>query len=879
MKSTTIIILTLLLPILFFDPILGKESEIDTLYLNFKDTNRPPMSFIPHKSLNRPKIGLALSGGGARGLAQIGVLHILEENKIPIDFIVGVSMGSVVGGLYAAGYSPTQIQEIVKKINWDEIIIDKPPRSSLFISQKEQRDRPILQIRFKNFKPVIPQSLTAGQKLSSILTDITMRVAYQSSSNFDNLKVPFRALACDLISGQKVLIKDGNLAEAMRASATFPLIFSPVQKDSMLLVDGGLINNIPVDEVREAGVDLVIAINTTSNLHVKSQLQAPWVIADQVTTIMQREKNKEQQKNADVLIQLNMENRKSGDFLNIDELIIAGREEANKKITQIKNSLTEYKKKHFPDIKYQISNFDVIGCSNDKLKIINTISSLINNESVLYDLYTILEQIYQLGIFSNVFAEIINSDSIFFHVTENPIFTNITIKGNRVFSDSIIISQIYSEPNKPINFYQSNQDLQNIIDVYRKNGYSLAQIENVALNNGNLEIKIDEGIISKIEIQGNFRTKEYVIFREFPLESGDIFNINKATEGINNIHSTDLFTNVSFEIKRNSNLVNVILKLQEKPFTIFRLSARYDSERKEKGFFEIADENILGSGNIVTFHGQYGRLRHALNLEFRADRIFRSFLTYKINLFHNSFKDYTYDTGKKIGEYQNLNIGFSFSVGQQIKRLGTISLTAKLQSIELRKISGYGYPTDNMELKTIAIQSIVDTQDKYPFPTKGKYYKFFYEVSSATVLNSQEAFFKLYSSIESYFTFRKRNTIHPKVIWGTSDLTPFSEQFRLGGLSSFYGLHENEYVGSHLFLSSLEYRYFFPFKIAFDFYWSIRFDYGATWKNAIDIKPVDIEQGIGTALSVNTLFGPLTIAYGRNSEGRSVAYFSAGFEF
>jgi N-acetylglucosamine kinase-like BadF-type ATPase len=173
-------------------------------------------------------------------------------------------------------------------------------------------------------------------------------------------------------SGNKVLIKDGNLAEAMRASATFPLVFSPVQKDSMLLVDGGLINNIPVDEVRAGGMDIVIAINATSNLHSKNQLQAPWVIADQVTTIMQRQKNKEQQNKADVLIQLNMENRKSGDFLNIDELINEGRKETNKKISLIKNTLKQHEQKKFPDIKYQIRNFDVKGCQTNKQEIMDT---------------------------------------------------------------------------------------------------------------------------------------------------------------------------------------------------------------------------------------------------------------------------------------------------------------------------------------------------------------------------------------------------------------------------------------------------------------------------------------------------------------------------
>ena len=596
--------ISILLLIFFFTALQGKESDRDTLFLNFDSINYPPNYFLPYKLLKKPKIGLALSGGGARGLAQIGVLQVFEENNINIDFIVGVSMGAIIGGLYAAGYSPTQIQTIVKEIEWNELIKDTPPRSSLFIGQKMDRDRPILQIRFSGFKPVIPQAITAGQKLSSILTDLTMRISYQSSSNFDNLKVPFRALSCELISGQKVLIKEGNLAEAMRASATFPLLFSPVQKDSMLLVDGGLINNIPVDEVKEGGADIVIAVNTTSNLHNQNHLKTPWVIADQVTTIMQREKKKEQQKKADILIKLNAINLKSDNFQDIDELIITGREKTLEKIDTIKNLLEHYKKKNFSNEIYSISHFDITGCSiSNKQKVLNIISSQLQEEVFLYDIYTILEKIYRLGIFSNAYAEIINHNSILFHVEENPEFTKILIEGNTVFSDSLIYAQIASRAYQPINYYQSKQDLQNIIDLYRKNGYSLAQIKDVSLNNRTLKIWINEGIISDIKVQGNNRTKKYVILREFLLKKGDIFNINKATEGINNIHSTDLFTNVSFEIKHIPNSMIVIIKLLEKPFTIFRFSARYDLERKQKGFIEIVDENIFGSGDNLSIHG------------------------------------------------------------------------------------------------------------------------------------------------------------------------------------------------------------------------------------------------------------------------------------
>ncbi len=841
--------------------------------LRFSGQDAPPRCYFPHKFVHRPKICLALSGGGARGLAQIGVFQAFEENDIPIDFIVGVSMGSIVGGLYAAGYSPAQIHETLRKINWDQIVVDTPPRTNLFIGQKEARDRTIIQIRFKGLAPVIPQSLTAGQRMYSILTDLTMRAGYQSISDFDDLKIPFRALACDLISGQKIILREGDLAEAMRASATFPLLISPVHKDGMLLVDGGLINNLPVDEVNEFDVDLVIVVDTTSKLHEADRLQTPWIIADQVTSIMQREKLKDQRKKADILIQLDMEEKKSDDFVFIDELVAEGYLKAMAQIDNIRKLL----KVSHQEQRYFVKQIEIEGglTSFDEKIIPDSKDSLLTSE-----IYTILENIYHLGLFSQVDAEIDLNDHLIVHVTENPCFEKIVIKGNTIFPDSLIYSQILSIPHQPINYFQSRSDIQRIINLYREKGYSLARIQKIDFSGGTLEIDIDEGTISEISVSGNQRTKAYVIMREFRLKPGDIFNIDIANEGITDIHSTGLFTNVSFSIKPSINSYHLNIKVLEKPFSIFRMSARYDLKYKGSGFIELSDDNFFGSGNSLTLHGLYGFRNQSVKMQFRADRVFRSFLASQFDISHTRLEEYTYSKGKQIGNFQTINSGFSASIGQQIKRLGKLSFIARVNSINLKGLSGEGYPVGKMELKTLAIQSIVDTQNKYPFPTHGKYYKFFYEISSARFLNSQESFFKIFSCLESYYTFGKRNTIHQKISWGTSDLTtPFSEQFRLGGIASFYGLQENEFMGRHLFLSSLEYRYQFPFGFTFDVYWSIRYNLGATWQNAVDIKPGDFNHGIGTALSASTFWGPITLAYGTLGRGRNVIYFSAGYDF
>ncbi|MBN2008640.1 BamA/TamA family outer membrane protein [candidate division KSB1 bacterium] len=841
----------------------------------------PPHCFSPFFKLKRPKIGLALSGGGARGLAQIGVLQIFEDYNIPVDFIVGVSMGAVVGGLYASGYSAMELEQIMYDIPWDDIIIDRPPRSTLFLGQKEERDRPIIQIRLNNFKPVIPRAFTAGQKFSSMLNDLTMRVPYQSNSDFDKLKIPFRALACDLITGNKVLIANGNLAEAMKASATFPLLFSPVQRDNMLLVDGGLINNLPVDEVEESSdVDIIVAVNTISQLHDQEVLRNPWKIADQVTSIMQQEKSKMQCEKADLLIQMNMEGRTSDNFLHLDSLILEGRRETLSKLPALIAMIEDL---HVPDIPNQ-----PLGIQQIRFVEESPYTSPINLDSIQLvshvplwserDIYLHLEEIYQIGIYRDVYGAISN-DTLIIHTQLHHPFSTIKLFGNSALSDSLLLAQVKSPFNQPINYYQSQKDLKAIVDAYRQHGFSIAHIKNTILKNDTLNIYIDEGVISEIRVSGNEQTKPYVITREFPLQAGDRFNINKATAGIRNIHSTDLFTNVWFEIENTDRLI-VHIKVIEKAFTVLRLSSRYDLDQKEKGFMEWVDENTLGTGDKLALYGLYGLRHKAAQLKFRSDRIFKTYLTSELTLAHQRDRTYTYHNGNRIGEYRLHRSNFSLAVGQQLQRLGNLSVIARLSQANLIGISGIGYPIEKLELQTLALRSIVDTQDRYPFPTKGKYYHFFYELSSATFLNSQVSFFKIYSTLESYVTFLERNTLHPKFSWGTSDLTtPFSEQFRIGGMNSFYGMYDDELIGRHFLLSSLEYRYFFPFRIAVDFFLSLRYDAGAAWINATDFQLTDINQGIGAALSMTSPIGPVSVAFGRSSFRHNRFYFSLGHEF
>src|SRR5262245_3467471 len=215
----------------------------------------------------RPKIGLALGGGGARGIAHIGVVLALEELHIKPDYIAGTSMGSIVAGLYACGYTPDEMEKLIESIKWETLFQDSPERPDQGFRQKEDDFDHLIPLEFGlNFKKggiVLPPGLIAGSKLGFVLQNATLPCA--AVGNFDELRIPFRAVATDIQTGAPFIMSKGNLARTIRASMAIPAIFTPVEIDGHLLVDGGEAQNLPVQTVQAMGADIVIAVNVGSS--------------------------------------------------------------------------------------------------------------------------------------------------------------------------------------------------------------------------------------------------------------------------------------------------------------------------------------------------------------------------------------------------------------------------------------------------------------------------------------------------------------------------------------------------------------------------------------------------------------------------------------
>ena len=248
-----------------------------------------PAAAVPSASPEpRPRIGLVLSGGGARGAAHVGVLKVLEELHVPIDAIAGTSMGAVVGGLYASGLTAREIEAALGSGAVQQAFLDRPPRSDLTFRRKSE-DQNFL-VRFplglKGGSFRLPKGLVSGQKLNQTLRRLTLPVA--GARDFDDLPTPFRAVATDLESGDAVVLKDGDLVTAMRASVSAPGVFVPVEKDGRLLVDGGLADNLPVEVARAMGVDRLIVVDVGFPLQSRQHLDSVGRISNQMLAILIR---------------------------------------------------------------------------------------------------------------------------------------------------------------------------------------------------------------------------------------------------------------------------------------------------------------------------------------------------------------------------------------------------------------------------------------------------------------------------------------------------------------------------------------------------------------------------------------------------------------
>lgn len=284
---------------------------------------------------DRPKVGLVLSGGAAKGIAHIGVLKVLEEAGMPIDYIGGTSMGSIVGGLYALGYSADSLEALVKSLDWDYLLTDDISRKQLYINEKEDKDRFMVSVPFGKKGIRLPMGVIRGQHIENMLARLTVP-AYRIK-NFDSLPVPFLCVSLNVDKGRDTVFRSGNLATAMRASMSIPSVFEPVIIHGDRFVDGGVADNFPVDYVRQMGADIIIGIDVgfirDDSIKKENLLQ----LMEDALLYPTLSKNRENRKKVDIYIQPDLKGLGVTSFHDADSLIAYGEEAARSIFPRLKH--------------------------------------------------------------------------------------------------------------------------------------------------------------------------------------------------------------------------------------------------------------------------------------------------------------------------------------------------------------------------------------------------------------------------------------------------------------------------------------------------------------------------------------------------------------
>ncbi len=358
----------------------------------------------------RPRIGLVLSGGSAHGFAHVGVLTVLEELRVPVDVVAGTSMGSVVGGLYASGMSPAEMERLLLTTDWEDLLDDRPSRDRLSYRRKQDDVLNYVDLEMGLTRKGIafPSGLIAGQKLGFLLKALTLGTV--GTESFDELPIPFRCVATDIATGEKVVLSDGSLAEAIRASMSIPGVFSPVPRGERLLVDGGLVENLPVAEAEAMGADVVIAIDVSSDKFDPERLKSFGGVLSRMASLPIKENVARALARASVVVSPRVADIPSMDFSRGGPLVTRGEEAARavaKELASLSVSEDEYReyreklrgRRREPPV---VDSIQTVSAGVDPRQVAARLETKPGRPLDVVVLRRDLDRIYEMGVFETV---------------------------------------------------------------------------------------------------------------------------------------------------------------------------------------------------------------------------------------------------------------------------------------------------------------------------------------------------------------------------------------------------------------------------------------------------------------------------------------------
>jgi len=351
------------------------------------------------------KVGLVLSGGGAKGMAHVGALQILDSLGIPIHFVGGTSMGAIVGGLYSIGYSADMIAEEIKQTNWEDLLSDKPKREELSIFLKKKSDRYFLNLDIEENQIQIPGGVNNGHKILNYLSRLTQ--SHHNKQSFNSFQRPFLLTTTDLEKGKSVIMQEGILPWALRASMAIPSVFTPFEIDSTIHIDGGVINNLPAEEVEKMGADILICIDVqTADLKNIDNLNAADLM-ERVGMLVNLTSSEERRSHCDILIRPYLSDMNVFSFSKAEKLLERGREATRKMIPEIL-ALTKQATPHpvnpiSQQVAIQIEEIEIYGVNNTTQTFIHSILGDIEHSRVnLNRLEEKISSLYASGLYNSI---------------------------------------------------------------------------------------------------------------------------------------------------------------------------------------------------------------------------------------------------------------------------------------------------------------------------------------------------------------------------------------------------------------------------------------------------------------------------------------------
>jgi len=709
-----------------------------------------------------PRIGLVLSGGGAKGLAHIGVLRVLEEMRIPIAYVGGTSMGSIVGGFYASGLSPDEIAAIMETLDWWNTMKDQPPRREQVYRRKIESERYFLnfEMGLKHWSIMLPRSAVAGQKLNYVLEIHTLATA--AVTNFDQLPLPFRCVATDIQNGKAVVLSHGSLAESMRASMAVPGLFTPITIAGRTLIDGGLVNNIPVDVVRAMGADTIIAVDVGAS-DVEAQKKLPFETMGEIIsrsyTLLKRPQEEKQLADANLIINPQTADLGSGEFYRASEFIARGEAAAREMagtLQQFSVSETEFqqyrqRQRRRPSPPMQV--------------------------------------------------------------------TAIAVSGNRRTSEAYIRSHIHTRTNA----WLDPRALQKDID--------------------------------RIFCLGDFEWVDYLIHPENGGARGSIeYRTMEKPWGPNYFHfgfrmETDFDNNTPFALLLNYNRL-----------AINALGAEW--------------RNDLALGNEQGAMSEFFQPLDYKNRFFVAPRV----------LYNETDQNY-YEENTSVARYNVTRYGGEFDAGMQFDNYGEARIGIYRGKIAAKNnVGASDLPDlDQEEGKWLASLTL-DQLDSATFPRNGYYLQAQASLARGYLGDGSSNDYEQLSIRGNLFETLGNHTVFLGAMGGTSfgSEVPLYDQFTLGGFTVLAGYPQYRFRGSYAAVGRIGYFYRLC-KLAPSFgqgvYLGSMLNAGNTWQVHGDVALDDVHPGVAAMLGIDSIIGPIYLAYSRGEYNSNQYWLSIGNRF